>query len=267
MVYRNQVIRASIFAAVGATFIILMYVTSSSFFSVYRKGGIPSIIMLFFSLFVLTFVYCAVCFFTLAGSILLNSTKFIKKDPRTGMLSVPSFLFWAPYIIIEYVYLFFTRSVLKKKLPVVSEITPRLYLGGLPDMPGFDHRILSVMDSVVDVTCDMPESELFRSYLCVPVWDGLSPMAEQIKDAVDWIYHEYQAEHTVFIHCCYGVGRSATVMAAALVKCNECSSVSEACRLIKSKRPFVELGESNMAELARWAEMERKENVVSSYFY
>ena len=268
MVYKNQVIRAVLFAGVSVGLIILMYVTSSSFYSVYRRGGIPKIVLFFFSLFILTFIYCSVCFMTLAVSVLLNTTKFIYKNPRTGMFTVPSFLFWAPYILSEYVVLFFNRCVLRSKLPVVSEITPSLYLGGLPEMPGFDDRILSAMDSVVDVTCDMPQLELHRSYLCVPVWDGVSPTAEQIKTAADWIHHEYKARHSIFVHCCYGVGRSATIMVAALVKCGVCSSVAEAYRLVKSKRPFVELGESHMTELAKWMEMERSEkDDVSSYYH
>lgn len=267
MVYKNQVMRALIFAVIGAAFALLTETTTSNFYNVYKKGGIPFIIMLIFSLFVLTFVHCAICFVVLAGSVLLNSTKLIHKNPRTGMLSVPSFIFWAPYILFQYIGIFFTRCILKKKLPVISEITPNFYLGGLPDMPGFDPRVLSVMDAVVDMTCDLPEGGLFRSYLLVPVWDGLAPTAAQIKEAADWIYHERQANHTVFVHCCYGVGRSATVMAAALVKCGVCQTLDDACKLIRSQRPFVEIGQAHMTELGKWMEMERRESSSIAYFY
>lgn len=267
MVYKNQINRAVFYTAVSVAFMTLMYVTTSSFYAVYKHGGIPTIIMLLFSLFSLTFIFCSICFLTLAVSVFLNTTKLIYKNPRTGMFSVPSFLFWSPYILSEYVILFFNRCIFRSKLPVVSEITPSLYLGGLPELPGFDDRILGAMDSVVDVTCDMPQLELHRSYLCIPVWDGISPTAEQIKTAADWIFHEYQARHSVFVHCCYGVGRSATIMVAALVKCGLCSTVAEAYRFVKSKRPFVELGESHMTELAKWMEMERGGNEIHSYFY
>ena len=201
----------------------------------------------------------ALCFFALGVSLLLKLRPWTKKSVNTGAIPLYSQWFWYPnatYIIIK---LFLRRFVYKNRLPVISEIAPRLYLGGLPGFPGVNADVLSHIKAAVDVTCEFPPLRVFERYVCIPAWDCTAPTAEDIKRATDWIWDEYcRSKRSILIHCCSGVGRSTTVMCAALVKCKICMTIHEAYELIRKRRSFAKLKGHHMNQLNKWLEIEKK---------
>jgi len=119
----------------------------------------------------------------------------------------------------------------------VNEISPGLWLG---------RRLLARelppgLQLVVDLTAessrirDLPEG---LEYLCLPTLDGQAPEALAFTQLVETV-----SDHPgpVLIHCARGHGRSATVMAAVLMKRGIVDNIEKASALMKSKRKRVHL--------------------------
>ena len=105
-----------------------------------------------------------------------------------------------------------------------SEVTPQLWLGGAPTYGrDFDEILAMGITGVVDMRAEREaEAEFFaehgiahRQYF-VP--DVTVPDEEILTDAVDAITAWVGEGRTVLIHCAKGRGRSATVLAAYLMK-------------------------------------------------
>ena len=94
---------------------------------------------------------------------------------------------------------------------------------------------------VVDLTTVLPKPKGIGAgvdYLCLPTLDGYAPERERFLELVDKV-----AKHPgpVLIHCARGRGRSATAMAAVLVKRGLAADVDEAYALMKKRRSSVRL--------------------------
>ena len=78
--------------------------------------------------------------------------------------------------------------------------------------------------SVVDLTCEFfapkPVRERFE-YLCVPVRDAGTPSIETLKSALDRFD---RIPRPVYVHCAEGHGRTATSLAAFMLKSGAAAS-------------------------------------------
>ncbi len=138
-----------------------------------------------------------------------------------------------------------------------SQIEPRLWLGGAPTY-GRDyaaltsHGITAVLDTRAERTSELAYYDAHGiSHRKFHVPDVTVPDAAVLTEAVAWIDEQLADERTVLIHCAKGRGRSATVLAAYLMK-TEGMSFEDVRDLLQSKRSLVKLEDRHRRVLEAW---------------
>jgi protein tyrosine phosphatase (PTP) superfamily phosphohydrolase (DUF442 family) len=138
-----------------------------------------------------------------------------------------------------------------------SQVTPQLWLGGAPTYGRDFDEILSLgITGVVDMRAEREAEAAFfaehdialRQYF-VP--DVTVPGEEILTDAVEAITTWVGEGRTVLIHCAKGRGRSATVLAAYLMK-TEGMSFEQVSEFLTEKRALVKLQDRHRAVLESW---------------
>jgi hypothetical protein len=171
---------------------------------------------------------------------------FLKKPD--GRLSVLSYVLYWPYLVINWLLLAAFRH--GKRENAFDLIAPNVYLGcRLSPRDEADITKLGIA-SVLDLTCEFSEIQKLRSlpYLCIPLLDTTAPSVEQLEAGAKWI-QEQSERGPVYVHCALGHGRSATFVAAYLLRSNQTQAVHEAIELIKRFRPRIGLHPPQIAIL------------------
>ena len=139
---------------------------------------------------------------------------------------------------------------------------PHLWLGGAPSYQRDLDALLKLgITAVLDVRAERDAPVAFlaehgiasRQYR-VP--DTAVPGPDVLTDAVAWIGARIEEGRVVFIHCAKGRGRSATVLAAYLMK-TEAMSFDAVEELLHSKRRLVKLETRHRVVLESWMETQR----------
>jgi atypical dual specificity phosphatase len=138
-----------------------------------------------------------------------------------------------------------------------SQITPRLWLGGAPTY-GRDYEYLLQQDitAVVNVRHERQDETGFYdrhgiTHVQYKVPDVTVPDEGAITEAVDWITEQIDDGRTVLVHCAKGRGRSATILAAYLMR-EQSMSFDDAYALMKSKRRLTKLQSRHRRVLEAW---------------
>lgn len=138
-----------------------------------------------------------------------------------------------------------------------DRITPALWLGGAPT---YDRDYQFLLDNGITAVLDMrAEREGDRafyaahdiSYHRIEVLDVTVPNPAQIEEGVRWMEQQVADDRTVLVHCAKGRGRSATLLAAYLMR-DEGLSFDAARDKMRIIRPLVKLEERHRARLADW---------------
>jgi hypothetical protein len=138
-----------------------------------------------------------------------------------------------------------------------SQVSPQLWLGGAPTYGrDFDEILAMRITGVVDMRAEREAEAAFfaehdialRQYF-VP--DVTVPDEQILTDAVEAITTWVGEGRTVLIHCAKGRGRSATVLAAYLMK-TEGMSFEQVSELLTRKRALVKLQDRHRAVLEAW---------------
>ncbi len=162
-----------------------------------------------------------------------------------------------------------------------SQIDEKLYLGSIP-LTTFKHAELipfetgsSAILSVIQ-PFEMENSTLFTKPVPASTWkknkffheqvsmlDLKIAPPEQIALAIAFIEEQIAKGSTVYVHCKAGVGRSASVVAAYLIKSGKIASVDKAIEFLLEKRPQIALGincltiRKNTENYLTWAQADK----------
>ena len=138
-----------------------------------------------------------------------------------------------------------------------SRIEPRLWLGGAPTYRRDYDAILALgITAVLDTRAERESDRAFYdthgiTHLQVLVPDVTVPDEAVLTEAVAWIDDQLADQRTVLIHCAKGRGRSATVVAAYLMKTR--GMTFDAVRdLLRSRRELVKLEDRHRRVLESW---------------
>ncbi|MEK8016027.1 MAG: dual specificity protein phosphatase family protein [Candidatus Parabeggiatoa sp.] len=175
---------------------------------------------------------------------------FLKKT--SGSLSLLSyFIFW-PYFILNTIALALFRLFSQEN--ALDEIIPNLYLGCQLGIMDYKRFVSKGIKNTLDLTCEFGEICFIRTrqnYFSIPLLDTTAPTLYQLNEAVSWITTHLEIG-PVFVHCALGHGRSATVVAAFLLKQGTVNNVKEAIEFIQAKRARVELHPKQLAVLEQF---------------
>ena len=132
--------------------------------------------------------------------------------------------------------------------PPHQAVHPGWLLGGWP------HRadLFDPWPAVIDLTCELPRRGPPDRYLALPTWDATAPSADALDRGVAFALAERRAGRPVLVHCAAGHGRSATLLAAALVAAGLHRDWREALAHLRRVRPGVRLSPSQKRALDRW---------------
>ena len=138
-----------------------------------------------------------------------------------------------------------------------SEITPQLWLGGAPTYKRDYEAIVQYgITAVLNVRAERADETTFYdrhgiSHVQYKVPDIVVPDEATITEAVNWIKARIDEGRVVLIHCAKGRGRSATLLAAYLMREQE-MTFDEANTLMKSNRPLTKLESRHRRVLEAW---------------
>lgn len=122
-----------------------------------------------------------------------------------------------------------------------SKITEQIWIGGQPRSVGFEKLAANGITAIVNMREEYNYEKQISlgslRYLQLPIEDNGAPSFEHLCHGVDFIKSEVERGGTVYIHCWEGLGRSATLAVAYFIQ--EGSSLDEAFKIIRLKRPFI----------------------------
>ena len=130
----------------------------------------------------------------------------------------------------------------------MQEIAPGLWIGRRP----VGDELPPGIRTVVDATCEFrgdPGALAGRDYIAVPMLDRWVPPDADLARAVSAIT---EAKGDVLVHCAFGHGRSALIVAAAMIARGDVPDADAAVARLVAIRPAVALSGAQRRSLARF---------------
>jgi protein-tyrosine phosphatase len=141
--------------------------------------------------------------------------------------------------------------------PWFSEITPQLWMGGAPTYQrDYDYILNHNITAVLNVRAERSDDTAFFdrhgiTHVQYKIPDVTVPDGSTITDAVVWIKKQVDDGRTVLIHCAKGRGRSATLLAAYLMR-QEGMTFDQANALLSARRSLTKLESRHQNVLEAW---------------
>jgi atypical dual specificity phosphatase len=144
-----------------------------------------------------------------------------------------------------------------------DQMTSQIWMGGAPTYDrDYEYLLDNGINAVVDVREEREDDRrLYEEnnidYLKLKVLDVMVPSDEQLDVGTAFINEHVMNGGRVLIHCAKGRGRSATMLAAYLMR-YEGLSYDEAKELMLSNRPLVNLQGRHQKALEQWIRKYKK---------
>ena len=138
-----------------------------------------------------------------------------------------------------------------------NEITEKLWLGGAPSYRrDYDFLVEQGIGAVIDIRAEREDDLTFYAqngiiHIKLSVPDVYVPELDIITEGVDFMHEQVAAGRKVYVHCAKGRSRSATLIAAYLMK-HSGMSFEEARDFMMDKRPLVKLQDRHGRVLDEW---------------
>lgn len=193
-----------------------------------------------------------------AASLLLVALAYFGAGPAvfqklSGRHSWPARWLLAPYLFGAWIsYRCFTRG-----RRASDEVVEGLYLGRLPRRGEID-RLKNF--AVIDLTAEFSLCRGSHSitYLNIPMLDLAVPEAAALRAAAQFI-DEQIILRPVYVHCALGLSRSASVVAAWLVRVQRVGDAGAALRQLREIRPGVTWSPAHIAAITAAADRDERQ--------
>ncbi len=159
--------------------------------------------------------------------------------PAAGMLLLPYLGFnW----LVWYVY----RAARREEC--WNEVAPGLYLG----RRAYAHELPPKVALIIDLTAEFsePQQPAHAGYAVLPTLDATCPSEQPLRALAERAAAETGG---VYVHCAFGHGRSALVVATVLLARGVAADADEALEIVREARPTSRLNVDQRQLLARWA--------------
>ena len=172
-------------------------------------------------------------------------------------LSLSHRLFDKLFPTIRFIYERLQRHNWFDRITPTDRIPAELWLGGAPHYArDYDFLAQNNIRAVLNIRSERADDESFYAahditHLRILVPDVWVPDEAAISEGVDWMKQQVAAGRSVLVHCAKGRGRSATLLAAYLMREGGYSYI-EARDLLKSRRKLSKLEERHELVLKDW---------------
>jgi protein-tyrosine phosphatase len=143
------------------------------------------------------------------------------------------------------------------RITPADRVPAELWLGGAPHYRrDYDFLVTNNIRAVINIRSERADDEDFYAahgiaHLRLLVPDVWVPDEQAITAGVAWVKQQVADQRSVLVHCAKGRGRSATILAAYLMREAGYSYV-EARDLLKSKRKLSKLEDRHQVVLEDW---------------
>jgi len=147
-----------------------------------------------------------------------------------------------------------SRLYYRRQCRAWDELTPRVWIGGVPSRGETATAVRECVTAVLDLTAEFSEAAPFRAvnYRNIPVLDLTAPTFEQLEEMATFIEEE-SSKGIVYIHCKIGYSRTAAAAAAFLLRTGKVRTVSEAVQSLRQVRSTIVIRPEVMAALDEFA--------------
>jgi protein-tyrosine phosphatase len=148
-------------------------------------------------------------------------------------------------------------------------ILPNLAMGGARSIERAEHLARTHgIRHIVDLRLEEKDDEAILRHhgmtlLHLPTEDMCAIALDMIDHGVTWVRGHLDAGDRVFIHCQWGIGRSALLTCCVLVSLGH--SPGAALELAKKNRPVVSPSPEQLEALLAWSQHHRARNGESPY--